>query len=121
MSLAESLPFSAVGSGPIRRDWTRAEVHALFALPFPDLIFRAQTVHRRHFDANEVQISTLISIKTGGCPEDCAYCPQSAHFETGLKSQKLMAKDAVLAEAQRAKEAGATRFCMGAAWRAPKD
>ena len=107
-------------SPPIRHDWTLDEVLSLFRLPFNDLIYQAQTVHRANFDANEVQISTLISIKTGGCPEDCAYCPQSAHFETGLKSQKLMAKDAVLAEAQRAKQAGATRFCMGAAWRAPK-
>jgi len=106
---------------PIRHDWTPDEVLVLFLLPFNDLLYQAQTVHRAHFDANEVQISTLISIKTGGCPEDCAYCPQSAHFETGLKSQKLMAKEAVLAEAQRAKEAGATRFCMGAAWRAPQD
>src|ERR1700685_1453983 len=104
-----------------RHDWKQDEVLALFQRPFNDLIFQAQTVHREHFDANEVQISTLLSIKTGGCPEDCAYCPQSAHFDTGLKSQKLMAKDVVLAEAQRAKSAGATRFCMGAAWRAPKD
>jgi biotin synthase len=106
---------------PVRHDWTSAEVLELFRLPLNDLIYRAQTAHRAYFDANEVQISTLISIKTGGCPEDCGYCPQSAHFETGLKSQKLMAKDAVLAEARRAREAGATRFCMGAAWRAPKD
>src|SRR4249920_384407 len=120
MSLAESLPFSAVGSGPIRRDWTRAEVHALFALPFPDLIFRAQTVHRRYFDPTEVQISTLISIKTGGCPEDCAYCPQSARYDTGVKAEKLMSLDAVLTEARAARAAGASRFCMGAAWREPK-
>ena len=104
-----------------RHDWTTDDVLVLFRLPFADLIYQAQTVHRAHFDANEVQISTLISIKTGGCPEDCAYCPQSAHFETGLKSQNLMATEAVLADARRAKEAGATRFCMGAAWRAPKD
>jgi biotin synthase len=105
----------------IRHDWTQDEVLALFLLPFNDLLYQAQTVHRAHFDPNEVQISTLLSIKTGGCPEDCAYCPQSAHFTTGLKSQKLMAKEAVLAEAQAAQAAGATRFCMGAAWRAPKD
>lgn len=104
-----------------RHDWTQDEVLALFALPFNDLIFAAQTVHRAHFEANEVQISTLLSIKTGGCPEDCAYCPQSAHFDTGLESQKLLSKDVVLAEATSAKNAGATRFCMGAAWRAPKD
>ena len=89
--------------------------------PFNDLLFQAQTVHRAHFDPNEVQISTLLSIKTGGCPEDCADCPQSAHFDTGLTSQKLMSKDVVLAEAERAKSAGASRFCMGAAWRAPRD
>jgi biotin synthase len=104
-----------------RHDWTQDEVLALFRLPFNDLIFQAQTVHRAHFNANEVQISTLLSIKTGGCPEDCAYCPQSAHFDTGLKSERLMSKEVVLAEAERAKLAGASRFCMGAAWRAPKD
>jgi len=106
---------------PIRHDWTQDEVLALFRLPFNDLVFQAQAAHRAHFDANEIQISTLISIKTGGCPEDCAYCPQSAHFDTGLMSQKLMVKEEVVAQAQRAKEAGATRFCMGAAWRAPKE
>jgi len=105
----------------VRHDWTREEIAALFALPFADLIFRAQTVHRRHFSANEVQISTLLSIKTGGCPEDCGYCSQSASHETGLKASKLMALDAVLADARAAKAAGATRFCMGAAWRSPKD
>ena len=105
----------------VRHDWTRDEIAALFALPFADLIFRAQTVHRRHFAANEVQISTLLSIKTGGCPEDCGYCSQSASHETGLKASKLMALDAVLADARAAKAAGATRFCMGAAWRSPKD
>jgi biotin synthase len=104
-----------------RHDWTLDEVLALYTLPFNDLVFQAQTVHRAHFNANEVQISTLLSIKTGGCPEDCAYCPQSAHFETGLPSQKLMSKEVVLAEAMRAKNAGASRFCMGAAWRAPRD
>jgi len=108
-------------SSAIRHNWTQDEVLALFQLPFNDLIYQAQSIHRAHFDPNAVQISTLLSIKTGGCPEDCAYCPQSAHFDTGLKSQKLMAKEAVLAEANRAKSAGATRFCMGAAWRAPKD
>jgi biotin synthase len=97
------------------------EVRALYQLPFNDLLYQAQTTHRAHFDANEVQISTLLSIKTGGCPEDCAYCPQSAHFTTGIKSDKLMAKEAVLAEAERARAAGASRFCMGAAWRTPRD
>jgi biotin synthase len=96
-------------------------VRALFALPFPDLIFRAQSVHRLHFDPTEVQISTLLSIKTGGCPEDCAYCPQSARYDTGVKAEKLLDLDAVVAEAQAAKAAGASRFCMGAAWREPKD
>src|SRR6202521_3494226 len=86
-----------------RHDWTQDEVLALYRLPFNDLIFQAQTVHRAHFNANEVQISTLLSIKTGGCPEDCAYCPQSAHFDTGLKSERLMSKEVVLAEAERAK------------------
>ncbi len=112
---------SAGENADIRHDWTRAEIEALFALPFSELLFRAQTLHRKYFDAREVQVSTLLSIKTGGCPEDCAYCPQSAHFETGVKAEKLMAVDAVLKEAQAAKDGGATRFCMGAAWRSPKD
>jgi len=107
--------------GAVRHDWTREELRALFALPFPELVFRAQSVHRRHFAPGEVQISTLLSIKTGGCPEDCAYCPQSAHYQTGVKAEKLMPLDAVLAEARAAKSAGASRFCMGAAWREPKD
>jgi biotin synthase len=102
-------------------DWTRADIAALFELPFPDLIFHAQRIHRRHFDPREVQISTLLSIKTGGCPEDCAYCPQSARYDTGVKAEKLMEVEAVLAEARAAKAAGASRFCMGAAWRSPKD
>ena len=104
-----------------RTDWTREEIAALFALPFPELMFRAQSVHRRHFDPTQVQISTLLSIKTGGCPEDCAYCPQSSVYDTGLKASKLMEVEAVLADAAKAKAAGATRFCMGAAWREPKD
>ncbi|MCH2548033.1 MAG: biotin synthase BioB [Alphaproteobacteria bacterium] len=104
----------------MRYDWTQEEIEALFELPFNDLVFRAQTIHREHFDANEVQISTLLSIKTGGCPEDCKYCPQSAHFETPVKAEKLMDTDAVVAEARKAKAAGASRFCMGAAWRSPK-
>jgi biotin synthase len=105
----------------VRHDWTRDEIAHLFALPFADLIFRAQTVHRQHFSANAVQISTLLSIKTGGCPEDCGYCSQSASHETGLKASKLMEIEAVLADAKAARDAGATRFCMGAAWRSPKD
>jgi biotin synthase len=107
--------------GIVRNDWTREEVRALFDLSFPDLMFRAQTVHRANFEPTEVQISTLLSIKTGGCPEDCAYCPQSAKYDTGVKAEKLMPIDAVLREARAAKEAGASRFCMGAAWREPKD
>ena len=107
--------------GALRHDWTRAEITALFELPLPELMLRAQEAHRLFFDPTEVQIATLLSIKTGGCPEDCAYCPQSAHYDTGLKASKLMAVEAVLAEARAAKAAGADRFCMGAAWRSPKD
>jgi biotin synthase len=105
----------------LRHDWTRVEIRALFELPFPELLFRAQQIHRLHFDPAEVQVSTLLSIKTGGCPEDCAYCPQSAHYEAGVKAEKLMDTTAVVAEARAAKQAGASRFCMGAAWRSPKD
>ena len=104
----------------IRHDWSVAEAEALFALPFNDLMFRAQTIHRAHFPANQVQLSTLLSIKTGGCPEDCAYCPQAARYDTGVEAQKLMAVEAVVAEARRAKESGASRYCMGAAWREPE-
>jgi biotin synthase len=121
-------PFPAVNpvfahclSGAVRQDWTRAEIEALFDLPFPDLIFHAQRIHREHFDPREVQISTLLSIKTGGCPEDCAYCPQSAHYHAGVAADKLMDVAAVVDEARAAKAAGASRFCMGAAWRSPKD
>jgi len=96
-------------------------VLALFALPFNDLLARAHAVHAAHHDANAVQLSTLLSIKTGGCPEDCAYCPQSARYATGVKAEKLMPLDAVVEKAKQAKAAGATRFCMGAAWRSPKD
>jgi biotin synthase len=121
MSLAAD-DFSTVpGLGRIRHDWTRAEIGGLFDLPFPELMFRAQSVHREHFDPTQVQISTLLSVKTGGCPEDCAYCPQSARYHTGVEAEKLMALDAVIAEARAAKSAGASRFCMGAAWRSPKD
>jgi biotin synthase len=120
------LPFSPGDALPSpgalpRHDWTREEVRALFDLPFPELMFRAQSAHRQNFDPAEVQISTLLSIKTGGCPEDCAYCPQSAHYDTGVAADKLMALDKVLAEARAAKAGGASRFCMGAAWRSPKD
>ena len=105
----------------LRHDWRLDEVLALFALPFNDLLARAQAVHRAHHDPNAVQVSTLLSIKTGACPEDCAYCPQSARFRTGLKVEKLMALDDVVDRARAAKQAGATRFCMGAAWRGPRD
>ncbi len=105
----------------LRHDWSRPEVLALLALPFPDLMQRAATVHRAHFDPREVQVSTLLSIKTGGCPEDCAYCPQSARYNTGLKAHKLLTVEEVIEKATAAKAAGASRFCMGAAWRSPKD
>ena len=104
-----------------RHDWTRAEVRALFELPFNDLLARAHAVHRAHHDPNAVQVSTLLSIKTGGCPEDCAYCPQAARYDTGVAAHKLMSVGAVLERARAAKAAGASRFCMGAAWRGPKD
>ena len=104
-----------------RHDWRSAEIQALFDLPFNDLLFRAQSVHRRHFDPNAVQLSTLLSIKTGACPEDCGYCPQSARFDTGLKAEPLLPLAEVRKAALDAKANGATRFCMGAAWRAPKD
>ncbi len=105
----------------IRHNWHVDEVLALFAMPFNDLIFQAQTVHRQFFDPNEVQVSSLLSIKTGACSEDCGYCPQSARYSTGLKAEKLMCVEDVLAAAQQAKTQGASRFCMGAAWRQPKD
>ncbi len=110
---------SAPTASPVA--WSQATARSLFDLPFADLIFRAQTVHRTRFDANEVQMSTLLSIKTGGCPEDCGYCSQSAHFATGLKATKLMAIEEVKTAAAQAKAGGASRFCMGAAWREPKD
>ncbi|QNM95703.1 biotin synthase BioB [Chitinimonas koreensis] len=100
--------------------WSQDEVEALFALPFNDLLFRAQTVHREHFDPSRVQLSTLLSVKTGGCPEDCGYCPQSVRYDTGVTSQELMPLEEVLAAAEAARAAGASRFCMGAAWRGPK-
>lgn len=105
----------------IRHDWTREEVVALFALPFNDLLHRAHEVHRHYHDPNAVQVSTLLSIKTGGCPEDCAYCPQAQRYDTGVLPQKLLEIDEVLVRAKAAKAAGASRFCMGAAWRGPKD
>ena len=104
----------------LRHDWNIPEIQALFDLPFNDLLFQAQLVHRQHFNPNEVQISQLLSIKTGACPEDCKYCPQSNRYDTGLEKEKLMEIDLVVNEARKAKESGATRFCMGAAWRSPK-
>jgi biotin synthase len=104
----------------VRNDWTLAEVEGLFALPFMDLVFQAQQVHRRHQAANTVQVSTLLSIKTGACPEDCAYCPQSVRYDTGLATEELLELEAVVARARAARQAGATRFCMGAAYRSPK-
>lgn len=104
-----------------RTDWTREEIAALFDLPFDELMFRAQTVHRAHHAVGQVQLCTLLSIKTGGCPEDCGYCSQSAHASSGVKATKLMDPRAVLQKAAQARDAGSTRFCMGAAWRNPKD
>jgi biotin synthase len=112
-------PLREPGSGNAR--WRVKDVEALFALPFNDLLFQAQQVHRAHFDANTVQLSTLLSIKTGGCAEDCGYCPQSAHFDTGVAAGRLMPLQEVVDAAQAAKAQGATRFCMGAAWRSPKE
>lgn len=108
-------------AGVLRHDWSRAEILALFAQPFNDLMYAAQQIHRAHFDPNAVQISTLLSIKTGACPEDCAYCPQSAHYKTELDIERLLPLDDVLNEARAAKASGASRFCMGAAWRSPRD
>jgi biotin synthase len=112
---------AAVSETRLRHDWSRAEVRALFDLPFPELLHRAASVHREHFDPAEVQVSTLLSVKTGGCPEDCAYCPQAQRYHTGVEAQKLMSTEAVLERARAARAAGASRFCMGAAWRSPKD
>ena len=111
---------NASNAGAVRSDWTRDEVEALFALPFNELLFRAHGVHRAHFDPTEVQVSTLLSIKTGACPEDCKYCPQSVRYDTGLEREVLMQVAEVRERAVAAKAAGATRFCMGAAWRSPK-
>ena len=126
MTTTATIPLSAVRATASRPSssaaarWPLADIEALFELPFMDLLFRAQQVHREHFDASEVQLSTLLSIKTGGCPEDCGYCPQSAHFEAGVEASKLMPLHEVVDAALAAKAQGATRFCMGAAWRSPK-
>jgi biotin synthase len=111
----------AAGEQGLRHDWNRNEIESFFALPFHELVYRAQTEHRTRFDPSRVQISSLLSIKTGACPEDCAYCPQSIHHGTGLEREPLRPLEEVVAAAQRAREQGATRFCMGAAWRSPKD
>ncbi|GAB3319858.1 biotin synthase BioB [Haliea atlantica] len=110
----------ATAKPELRHDWSREEIESLFALPFNDLLFRAHSVHRAYFDPNAVQVSTLLSIKTGACPEDCAYCPQSNRYDTGLEAEKLMEVEKVLEQARAAKASGASRFCMGAAWRSPK-
>ncbi len=107
--------------GEVRHNWNREEISELFALPMNELLFQAQTLHRCHFNPNEVQVSTLLSIKTGACPEDCAYCPQSARYDTGLERERLLPMDEVMEAARAAKAAGSSRFCMGAAWRSPKD
>ena len=125
MSQIQSTASPSAASQPVANEsaarWRVVDVVALYELPFNDLLFRAQQTHREHFDPNAVQLSTLLSIKTGGCEEDCKYCPQSAHYDTGLQAEKLMPVDDVLAAARVAKDNGATRFCMGAAWRNPKD
>ena len=119
--MTTALARATESASEIRHDWTREEVEALFALPFNDLLFQAQTLHRQYFDPNKVQVSTLLSIKTGACPEDCAYCPQSTRYDTGLEAEKLMEVEKVLEQARSARAAGSTRFCMGAAWRSPKN
>jgi biotin synthase len=111
---------SPIPSSEFRKVWTQAEAWALYQSPFNDLLFRAQTVHRENFDPNRVQLSRLLSIKTGGCPEDCGYCSQSVHHQTGLQASKLMEVERVISEARKSRDAGATRYCMGAAWRNPK-
>ncbi|MCK1712644.1 biotin synthase BioB [Bradyrhizobium sp. 143] len=108
-------------SAPVRSNWERTEAKALYSLPFTNLMFQAQSVHRANFDPNRIETASLLSIKTGGCPEDCGYCSQSAHYNSGVKATRLIDRDDVIATAQRAKDAGATRFCMAAAWRSPKD
>ncbi len=120
MSLVQSAP-SVAATAVVRHDWRLDEIEALFALPFNELLFQAQTVHRQHFDPAEVQVSSLLSIKTGSCSEDCAYCPQSAHYDTGLSREGLMPVADVVEAALQARAQGASRFCMGAAWRQPKD
>jgi biotin synthase len=114
-------PRGAGADTPKTERWSVDAIEALFHLPFPELLYRAQIVHREHFNPTQIELATLLSVKTGGCPEDCGYCPQSAKFDTGVKASKMMELEEVLFAARRAKDAGATRFCMGAAWRTPKD
>ncbi len=120
-SVIEPNTMTAVTQSDTRHDWTTQEVQALFNMPFNDLLFEAQVIHRQHFNPNRVQLSTLLSIKTGTCPEDCKYCPQSGHYNTGLEKEKLLEIEKVVNQAKRAKETGSTRFCMGAAWRSPTE
>jgi biotin synthase len=120
-SPSNETPSTTPNHRDIPAHWTSEQAMALYEAPFNDLLFQAQTVHRRHFDPNRVQLSRLLSIKTGGCPEDCGYCSQSSHHDSGLKASRLMAVERVVTEARKARDAGATRYCMGAAWRGPKD
>src|SRR2546423_564980 len=120
ISVNERAPVCADNPARAVGKWTIAQIEALYALPLNDLIHRAQAIHREHFDPNAVQLSTLLSIKTGGCPEDCGYCPQAARYHTGVDNEALMSVNDVVAAARCAREKGATRFCMGAAWRGPK-
>jgi biotin synthase len=119
--LANDMHEAAKATTPLRHDWSRPEVERIHFQPFADLLFDAQTVHRRNFDPNRVETASLLSIKTGGCPEDCGYCSQSAHYDTDVKATRLMEQQAVVETARRARDAGATRFCMAAAWRSPKE
>jgi biotin synthase len=121
MSVTGQTATSTNKSTELRHDWTVDEVNALYDLPFNDLLFKSQCVHRQHFDPNQVQVSTLLSIKTGACPEDCKYCPQSARYDTGLEKERLLEISKVIERAKEARQAGSTRFCMGAAWRNPRD
>jgi biotin synthase len=120
MPLATPSQLHDLATGEPRTDWTLDEVRALYTAPFMDLLYAAQTIHRKHFNPNQIQISTLLSVKTGGCPEDCSYCPQSIRYEAGVDNEPLLELDEVLTKARAAREQGATRFCMGAAWRSPK-
>lgn len=120
-SVLPVMPLAQLSNSQVRHNWNLKEVNALFAMPFNDLMFKAQTVHRENFNPNEVQVSTLLSIKTGACPEDCKYCSQSARNKTDLEKESLLAVEKVLEAAKKAKKMGSTRFCMGAAWRNPKE